>query len=155
MNMVMREAVMHSETMVKTIKEKWLLLWGCAMGVGILLVCAFTRGLLSFRGFGIAVVILGIAYAAAMVLIIRRSAKGLEVPEVPVVGTIDDGTRKLFLRRIRRAKINIALLSVVLVLAIIQIREFPWPALLLGGVLNLLTTAHEVRTVIRLRKILS
>jgi len=43
---------------------------------------------------------------------------------------------------------------IALVVALIEIRDFPVPALLVGLELNLLTTAHEVRTVIRLRKVL-
>lgn len=122
--------------------------------MGILLSLEFSRGRLSPRGLGIALLILCIAYGTAAVLIIKKSAKELTLP-LGLSGTsIDPATRKLLLRRIRRAKTTIALMGIVLMLALIQIRDFPVLPLLVGLAMNLLITAQSVQTVIRLKKIL-
>ncbi len=146
---------MSSMRMMKTFRKRWILLNACSVGVGILFVREFIRGALSPRGFGIAGLILGLAYCTAVALTIKKSAKEFTASLGPSAPSIDEATRTLFLRRIRRAKTNIAFLTVVLVLALIQIRNFPPLALLVGGALNLLTSAHEVRTIIRLKRVLN
>jgi hypothetical protein len=92
-------------------------------------------------------------YATAMVLITKKSAKEFTV--LLTGPSIDPATRKLLLRGIRRAKTTIVLMGAALALALIQIKDFPVLAVLVGLTLNLLITAQSVQTVIRLRKILN
>jgi hypothetical protein len=98
---------MDGVTITKTLRKRWLLSWACLTGAVILLIYAFIRGFLSFRGFGIATGILCITYATAMVLITKKSAKEFTV--LLTGPSVDPATRKLLLQRIRRAKTTIAL----------------------------------------------
>src|SRR5713101_1229299 len=107
---------MDGMTMMKTLRERWLLSWACVTGAVILLIYAFIRGFLSFRGFGIATGILCITYATAMVLITKKSAKEFTV--LLTGPSIDPATSKLLLRGIRRAKTTIVLMGAALALAL-------------------------------------
>lgn len=146
---------MSSAIITKVFWKRWILLYACSFGVALLLLFGFIRGFLSPRERGIAMLLWAIATVTGVVLVVKRTAKEIQTSPRPPGAPIDDATRKLLLRRIRRAKTTIILMCVVLVLALIQIRHLPMAALLVGIALNLLTTAHEARTTIRLKKILA
>jgi len=143
------------DSMIKTVMKRLLLLCGCSMAVTILLVREFSHGLLSPRGYAIALPALGAAVFIGAVLIVKRSAKEFAVLPGPPGTSIDAVTRKRLLWRLRMAKTRIAIMGIALVLGLTQIRDFPVLALLVGLALNLLITAQSVQTVIRLKKILN
>jgi hypothetical protein len=142
------------DSMTKTVMKRLLLFSACSVGVMTLLTVAFSRGLLSPRGLGIALLTLCIAIGSAAVLIIKKPAKEFAVSPGPH-GTIDAVTRKRLLWRLRMAKTRIVIMGIALVLGLTQIRDFPVLALLVGLALNLLITAQSVQTVMRLKKILN
>jgi hypothetical protein len=142
--------------MIKTVMERLLLLCGCSFVVTVLLSYEFSRGLLSPRGLGAALLMVCIAIGVGVVLIIKKSAKELPILLGPHGTPIDPGTRKLLLRVIRRAKIRIATMGVLLVLGVglPEIRDVPVWALLVALAMNLLIIATSVQTVVRLQKTL-
>ena len=133
---------------------RWVLFNIAALVIAMLLAVGFVRGLLSPRGLAVALVIWGGAAGTGAVLIIKSSARMLAL-RIGSPTSSNPEMRKLLLRGIRRAKTTIAVLALALFLALAQARDFPILALLVGGTLNLLTIAYEVRRIIRLKKILN
>jgi hypothetical protein len=135
-------------------KRLWAL-WLCTLGVLILLAREFIVGFLSPHGLLIAVFIVGLATAAVMMFIVTKSAKEFNVPTLVPGTSIDAVTRNRLLRRIRMAKTTIVIMGVTLVVGLIEFKNGPVLPLLVGVVINLLTTAKSVQTVVRLKKLLN
>jgi hypothetical protein len=144
------------DNVMEIIMKRLFLLFGCSVLIAILLGYEFSRGFFSPRGLGIVLLILCIAIGVGVVLI-AKSARPLMVPFAPSGPAIDPGTRKLLMRAVRRAKIRIAMMGALLVLAVVlpEIRNAPIAGLLAGLAINLLITATSIRTVVRLQKVLS
>jgi hypothetical protein len=145
--------------MTKTLMKRMLLLSAFSVGALLLLAMGLSRGILSPRGLGFAMLILCMAITG-FVLISRTTAKG---GQLKVLSPIDAATRKRLTWRIRAAKTMIALMALGLVGALNEARNFStWgpdrrltaSALLVGLVMNLLITTVSVKTVVRLQRIL-
>jgi hypothetical protein len=148
--------------MIKTLMKRMLLFSVCFVGAMLVLAIGFTRGALSPRELGIALLVLCIAMFTSVVLIARKTAREWQPKIFPPAGTpIDPAAHKLLIWQMRAAKTMIALMAVGLVAGFNEVRNFStWgsdkrligSALLVGLVMNLLTTTLSVKTLVRLRK---
>lgn len=129
--------------------KRLLLLSSCSVGVMTLLALGFSRGLLSPRELGIAIVMLGGGVGTWAVLIMKRSAREFKLPP----GTsIDDVTRKRRLLGIRAGKVAIAVLAVLLLVRLRGIGSDPLLPLLVTIAINLCIMAAVIQVVVRLQK---
>jgi hypothetical protein len=138
--------------MIKILTKRRMLFFACSVGVAILLSYEFSRGILSPRSLGVALVLLCIAIGTGAVTIIKKSANEFAVISQSHGTTIDAATRKRLLWRMRRAKITIVVMLVTLAFGLINIRTIPVPGLLVGLAMNVLITAESVQTVFRVKK---
>jgi hypothetical protein len=131
--------------LLKTAIKKMLLMQVCLLGVLILVSIAFSRGLLSPRELGIAMVILFIAIFISLRLIRKKLAKQIAEPAI----ALDDDTRRRILRGIWMRKVWIGVLALLLLVGIANgVANRAWLPTLAGVGMNLLwmyVTAHEIR----------
>jgi hypothetical protein len=145
----MTQAV-EGASMVKTLMRRLLPLSACSVGAMVLLALGFSRGLLSPRGLGVAILTLGAALGIWAVLIIKKSAKEFTVPPGPLGASIDAVTRKRRLLGIRVGKMAIVVLVLLLIFGLRQ--GGPLLPLVVGAVVNLCIMAAVVQVVIRLQR---
>jgi hypothetical protein len=137
--------------------EKYLrrrLLFLTFVGVIILfpLALAYAYGLISPRALGW--VLLGyVACVTIVVLVILRNVRArFGVSAGTLAEPPDDATRRKDRRRVRILQVGVALFAVVLVFALWDTRDAPWPPRLAGAVINLLMQAGMIASIRRLKK---
>ncbi len=136
--------------MIKMLIRRLVALSACFVVAMVLLALGFSRGLLSPRGLGIAILTLGVAVGIWAVLIMRKSAKELKVPPGPPGASIDAVTRKRRLLGIRIGKVAIVVLLLLLIFGLL--RGGPLLSLLAGAIVNLCIMAVIIQMVIRLQR---
>jgi hypothetical protein len=136
--------------MIKTLMRRLLPLSSCSVGAMVLLALAFSRGLLSPRGLGIAILALGVAAGIWAVLIVKKSAKEFKEPSGPSGLSIDAVTRKRRLLGIRVGKIAIVVLALLLIFGLLQ--GGPLLPLLVGAIVNLCIMGAVIQVVVRLQR---
>lgn len=136
------------DSVTKILVKRLLLFSAYSVGAMTLLVLAFSRGFLSPRGLGIALLIMCIAIGSVAVAIIKKSAKEFAI----LLGTsIDETTtRKRRLLGIRAGKAMIALLALTLVLGLF--RGGPLAPVLVGIAVNLAMMLSLIWWVLRLQR---
>jgi hypothetical protein len=138
------------DDMTRGFMERLLLLSVCSVGTMVLLALGFSRGLLSPRGLGVAILILVFAIAICSALIVKKSAKASKGLSASSGLSIDTDTRRRRLLGIRVGKIAIIILALLLVFRLLQ----GGPPLLLvaSAVINLSIMAAVIQVVVRLQR---
>jgi hypothetical protein len=134
------------DRVTKILIKRLLLFSACSLGAMTLLVLAFSRGFLSPRGLGIALLIMCVAIGS--VAIIKKSAKEFAI--LPGTSIDDTTTRKRRLLGIRAGKAMIALLALTLVLGLF--RGGPLAPVLVGIAVNLAMMLSLIWWVLRLQR---
>jgi len=134
----------------RALMKRLLPLSVCSVGAMVLLALGFSRGLLSPRGLGVAILILGFAVAIWAALIAKKSAKESKVPSAPSGLSIDADTRQRRPLGIRVGKIVIVILALLLIFRLLQ----GGPPLLLAvsAIVNLFIMAAVIQVVVRLQR---
>lgn len=120
------------------------------MAAVFLLAFGFSRGFLSPRGLAIGLLALCISGGTWAMIILRKTAKELEVQPGPPGSPIDAVTRKRRLLGIRVGKIAIVILMLFLVLGLLQ--GGPLLPRLVGAIVNVWITAAIILVVVRLQR---
>jgi hypothetical protein len=136
--------------MIKILVRRLLPLSASFVAATVLLAFVFSRGLLSPRGLAIALLALCIFGGMWAVIIIRKTAKELEVQPGSPEASLDAVTRKRRLLGIRVGKIAIVALLLCLVLGLL--RGGPLLPLLAGAIANLCIIAAIIVVVVRLQR---
>ena len=133
----------------KVVFKNLLLLQVCLLGALFLASMAFSRGLLSPRALGIAMVTLLIAFFVSLGHIRKKLANEIGEPAIAP----DDNTRRSILRGILMRKIWIGVLALLLPVGIANgIAHHAWLPTLAGGGMNLLWMYFTAQQIRRLRE---
>jgi hypothetical protein len=138
------------DIMIKTLTRRLLPLSVCSVGAMALLALGFTRGLLSPRGLGAAILALGLAVAIWAARIVEKSAKESKSPSAASGPSIDADTRKRRVLGIRVGKIAIVILALLLTFRLLQ--GGPPLFLAVSAIVNLCILAAIIQVVVRLQK---
>jgi len=131
------------------IKRQLLFNLGC-LCAWFLLVLVTSRGLLSPRGFAIAMAVLAVAIFIGQLLINRKSLKERRLSPAPLEAPADVATSK---RRALGVKLGYILIVILVLLLANGLRQHaPLLPTLVGASVNLCITAGAVWIVMRLRK---
>jgi len=130
------------------IRRRLLLLM---FGGGLVLlaaVLAFENRLLSPRAF----VLVLIAYVACLTLAASTILRKVRALSGKSTETADDETVKRFRKRIRRLQFGVAFFAIVLVYALWETRNDPWPPRLVGATINLLFQTVMIQSIRRMQR---
>jgi hypothetical protein len=133
---------------LKKLLKFTLLFSACFVAVTLLLIRAVAVGFLSPRSLGIVLSIFLISSAAAFLRIVAKMRTTTQPKNL-------EANRKQCLTQIRIAKLAIAILVLLLLNSLFQLRHGPLLPLSVGVAINVLVTVTLVRIVLRLKKSLN
>jgi hypothetical protein len=141
---------------VTSILKLTLLFSACFICVLSAATYALIGGVLSPRGFGVALTLLCVGGVGVLwVALSKQSRKAVAEDTVTASVALDESTRKRRLRVIRFYQGWIALLIICLIYALSKVGTMPRAPLAVGVVMNLLFIFGCVQTIKRLRKTLN
>jgi len=136
----------------KYLRWRFLLLIVGGVLVIIPAALAFSSGLLSPRGLPLVMVAYAGCVAVAVFIILLNARAKFKAASDKSTDFADDATRERFRKQIRRLQFGVAFFALVLVYALWETRNEPWPPRLVGAAINLLFQTVMIQSIRRIQK---